>query len=160
MAYEFDHSLNIINITSPQDTVDIQTLIDEIRLEESSQRGIVYGQIATASGKESLSDDVSVGLTVQLINNWQIKFWSGNYIAKVSGGNLVGGIGNDPIAYSAGVQVLLIQSAASTVVATGGSALTTEEHNWLNNINTKTEDNLDSKVSNTLTKNYYIATQD
>ena len=34
----------------------------------------------------------------------------------------VGGPGGDPIAYSAGVQTLLIQSAASTVVTADGGA--------------------------------------
>lgn len=98
----------------------MQTLVNAIREEEASERGICYPQIATASGKESLGGNVSVGLTVALVNPWQIRFWAGNYIAKISGGNLVGGIGDDPVAYSAGVQVLLIQSAASTVVAVGG----------------------------------------
>jgi hypothetical protein len=67
-------------------------------------------------------------MTVNLNNPWQLHFEEGNYIAKVAGGNLVGGISDDPVAYSAGVQTLLIQSAASTLVVTGGSALTEEEH--------------------------------
>jgi hypothetical protein len=58
---------------------------------------------------------------------WQLRFPAGNYIARVAGGNLVGGPGGDPIAYTPGVQALLIQSAASTIVATGGSALTPQE---------------------------------
>lgn len=118
MAIELDHEQQLINITSPQDTLTCQELIDAIRTEEASASGIVYPQIATASGKESLGEGVYVGMTVNLIPPWQVKFWTGNYIAKVSGGNLVGGISGDPIAYSAGVQVLLVQSAASTVVVT------------------------------------------
>jgi hypothetical protein len=58
---------------------------------------------------------------------WQLRFPAGNYIARVAGGNLVGGPGGDPIAYTPGVQALLIQSAASTIVTTGGSALTAQE---------------------------------
>ena len=123
----FDHSQNIINVTSPQTTLDVQDLIDAIRDEEDSERGVIYPQIASASGKESLGGGVVVGITVELLNDWQLKFWSGNYIAKISGGNLVGGLAGDPVAYSAGVQVLLIQSAASTVVNVGGSALLAEE---------------------------------
>ncbi len=118
MAIEFDHDQKLINITEPQDTLDCQALIDAIRTEEASDRGIVHPQIATASGKEDLGDGVFVGMTVNLISPWQVKFWPGNYIAKIAGGNLVGGISGDPVAYSAGVQVLLIQSAASTVVVT------------------------------------------
>lgn len=118
MAIEFDHANKLINITSPQDTLSCQDLIDAIRTEEASERGIAYPQIATASGKESLGGGVYVGMTINLIPTWQVKWWEGNYIAKIFGGNLVGGIDGDPVAYSAGVQVLLVQSAASTIVVT------------------------------------------
>lgn len=118
MALSFDHTFQTIAITSPQDTLACQDLIDAIREEEASERGILYDPIATASGKEDLGNGVYVGMTVNLLSPWQVKFWEGNYIAKIAGGNLVGGILGDPVAYSAGVQVLLIQSAASTVVVT------------------------------------------
>jgi hypothetical protein len=118
MALSFDHTTRLINIQSPQDTLNCQDLIDAIREEEASERGILYAPIATASGKEDLGNGVYVGMTVNLLSPWQVKFWEGNYIAKIAGGNLVGGIIGDPVAYSAGVQVLLIQSAASTVVVT------------------------------------------
>ena len=132
MAIEFDHSNHLINITSPQDTLSCQDLLDAIRTEEATATGIRYDPIATASGKEDLGSGVTVGMTVSLVSPWQVKFWSGNYIAKVVGGNQVGGVAGDPIAYSAGVQVLLVQSAASTIVTTStGSGLSTEEHDKL-----------------------------
>jgi hypothetical protein len=62
------------------------------------------------------------------LGNWQLLFAPGNYVARVAGGNLVGGPAGDPIAYTAGVQTLLIQSAASTVVsADGGSTVTPQQ---------------------------------
>lgn len=131
MAYSFDFDNTIIDITASQTEVDVQELIDAIRTAEATEEGIAYDSIANASGKESLGDGVSVGITVELLGDWQLRFWGGSYIAKVSGGNLVGGPSGDPIAYSAGVQVLLIQSAASTVVETGGSALTEAESEHL-----------------------------
>jgi hypothetical protein len=132
VAIEFDHDSHLINITNPQNTLSCQDLIDAIRTEEATERGIMYPQIASASGKEDLGAGVSVGLTVELIAPWQVKFWSGNYIAKIAGGNLVGGPSGDPVAYSAGVQVLLVQSAASTVVTQStGSGLSAEEHEAL-----------------------------
>lgn len=131
MAYSFDFDEEIIDITSPQTEVDVQELIDAIRTAEAGELGIQYDKIADASGKESLGEGVSVGITVELLGDWQLRFWSGSYIAKIAGGNLVGGPSGDPIAYSAGVQVLLIQSAASTIVETGGSALTETESNQL-----------------------------
>jgi len=131
MAYVFDFTSQLIEITEPQVTVDIQDLINSIRTAEASEEGITYEKIADASGKESLGGSVSVGITIELLD-WQLHFWEGDdYTATVSGGNLVGGVAGDSIAYTAGVQVIIIQSAASTVVETGGSALTTEEHNQL-----------------------------
>ena len=131
MAYVFDFQNTLIEITSPQTDVDIQELIDEIRTVEATSQGIAYPRIADASGKESLSAGVNVGITVELQNGWQLHFWEGAYTATVTGGNLVGGPAGDPVAYSAGVQVVLVQSAASTIVSTGGSALTQEEHDEL-----------------------------
>jgi len=128
MAYSFDFTNSIINITSPQTEVTCQELINEIRDEEDEILNLSFNKIADATGKQSLGGDVGVGITVELLDNWQIKFWAGNYIAKISGGNLVGGLGGDPIAYSAGVQVLLIQSAASTVVTTGDGPLTSTQN--------------------------------
>jgi len=131
MAYVFDFQNTLIEITSPQTEVVIQDLIDEIRTVESSEQGIAYPKIANASGKESLGSGVNVGITVELQNGWQLHFWSGSYTATIKDGNLVGGPAGDPIAYTAGVQVVLIQSAAATIVSTGGSSLTQEEHDEL-----------------------------
>lgn len=137
MAYAFDHINNRVEITFPQNGVDVQDLVDAIRAEEASERGIAYDTIARASGKESLGEGVKVGLTVELLGNWQLHFWEtdGGYIAKIAGGNLVGGPGGDPVAYSAGLQVLLLQSASSTVVEVtsggGGAGLSQDEHDRL-----------------------------
>ncbi len=110
------------------DTLDVQDLINAIRNAEASEEGIQYGVIAEASGKEDLDTGVQVGLTVNLLGTWQVQFAQGNYIAKIGGGNLVGGPSGDPVAYSAGVQVLLIQSAASTIVTQStGSGLSAEQ---------------------------------
>jgi hypothetical protein len=131
MAYVFDFQNTLIEITSPQTEVIIQDLIDEIRTVESSEQGIAYPKIANASGKESLASGVNVGITVELQNGWQLHFWTGSYTATIKDGNLVGGPAGDPIAYTAGVQIVLIQSASATIVSTGGSALTQEEHDEL-----------------------------
>lgn len=131
MAYAFDFDNQLIEVTNPQVVVDIQELHDAIRTAETSEEGIQYPKIANASGKESLGGAVAVGITLELLDNWQVHFWEGNYIAEISGGNLVGGPADDPVAYTAGVQVLLILSAASTVVETGGTSLTQDEHDQL-----------------------------
>lgn len=129
MSYVFDFPNSIINITSPQTEVNIQDLYTAIRAAESTVEGMMYAKIAEGSGKQDLGGGAMVGLTVKLLGSWQIKFWAGTYQASISGGNLVGdsGGGNagNPIAYSAGVQVVKNQSAAATVVESGGGSTLT-----------------------------------
>ena len=128
MTYTYDFANRIIGITEAQADVSVIGLLSDIREAEASLQGICYGQIASASGGEPLGGSVSVGVTVNLLDDWQVQFATGNYIAKISGGNLVGGCGGDPVAYSMGVQVLLLQSAASTVVLQStGSGLSAEQ---------------------------------
>jgi hypothetical protein len=137
MAYTFDFTDKLIHVKNPQTDVDILDLYLVIRNAETSTTGVQYDKICDASGKESLGSGVAVGITLKLLE-WQLKFWvdpgtgEGNYIAKIGGGNLVGGVNGDPIAYSAGVQTLLIQSAASTVVQVStGSGLSAEQSDKL-----------------------------
>jgi hypothetical protein len=97
----------------------------------ASAEGIIYGQIGRGSGLNNLGPGVQVGLTVELLGSWQLRFPEGGpegYIARVAGGNLIGGPDGDPIAYTAGLQTLLIQSAASTVVTAGGSVPTAAQN--------------------------------
>jgi hypothetical protein len=130
MAYAFDFYNQFIDITSPQTVVVVQDLLNEIRDAEYSELGMAYPKIANATGKDDLGGGVSTGITITLEPNWQLRFWAGTYVANITGGNLVGGNAGQPIAFTAGVQVVLVQSAASTIV-TGGSALTAEEHTKL-----------------------------
>ena len=130
MGYVINYYTQIIDITSPQTTVVVQDLLNLIRDSEDSFLGMAHPKIADATGKDDLGGGVQTGITITLYPDWQLRFWSDNYTATISGGNLVGGLGGDPIAYTAGVQVVLFQSAASTLVS-GGSAMTTEEHDKL-----------------------------
>lgn len=126
--FTFDYLTTIIDVDVGVVSVDCIDLYTAIKLAQMCEEGIIYDTIGAGSGLADLGGGVQVGLTVELLGNWQLRFPAGNYIAKVSGGNLIGGPGGDPIAYSAGVQTLLIQSAASTVVSGGGgSAPTVDE---------------------------------
>ena len=129
MTITVDFSSELIEVADQVD-VDCQELINAIREAEASATGIANDQIAEATGKASLGAGVSVGITIELLGNWQLHFAEevGGYIAKIGGGNLVGGPGSDPVAYTSGVQVLLIQSAASTIVSASGAIPTAEEN--------------------------------
>jgi hypothetical protein len=126
--FTFDFDASRIEVDAGSSDVDCAALYTAIKEAQASQEGIIYERIAAGSGLSELGPGVQVGLTVELLGSWQLRFAQGNYIARVAGGNLIGGPGGDPIAYSAGVQTLLIQSAASTVVTAGGSVPTAAQN--------------------------------
>lgn len=114
----FTFNFTTSQIVVDNGVVDVECigLYTAIKLAQASEEGIQYEKIASGSGLADLGPGVQVGITVELLGNWQLKFPAGAYLARVAGGNLIGGPAGDPIAYSAEVQTLLIQSAASTVV--------------------------------------------
>jgi hypothetical protein len=118
--FTFNFDTSLIQIDSGVTDVDCSVLYDAVKLAQMSEEGIIYDRIAKGTGLDQLGPGVQVGLTVELLGTWQLGFAAGNYIARVAGGNLIGGPSGDPIAYSAGVQALLIQSANATVVTTSG----------------------------------------
>ncbi len=109
--FTFQFGTTLIEVDSGVTDVDCSALYDAIKLAQASEEGIIYDRIGSGTGLNTLGPGVQTGLTVELLGNWQLKFPTGNYIARVAGGNLIGGPSDDPIAYSAGVQALLIQSA-------------------------------------------------
>lgn len=118
MALTFDHATKLIGV--PQldaQPLLIQTLVNAIREEEASERGIVYDQILDASGKADLGGGVQTGITAALRSTWKINFASGAYQAAVDGGNLADGLSR--INNTGSPQVVLRSSAAATIVATG-----------------------------------------
>ena len=118
--FTFNFQTTLVEVDSGVVDVDCNVLYDAIKLAQWSEEGIIYDRIGKGSGLNDLGPGVQVGITVELLGSWQLKFPAGNYVARIAGGNLVGGPGDDPVAYSAGVQALLIQSANATVVTTGG----------------------------------------
>jgi len=122
--FTFDFVASRIDVDVGAQDVDCATLYTAIKAAQASEEGIIYDRIGRGSGLNNLGPGVQVGLTVEVLGNWQLRFPAGNYVARIAGGNFIGGPGGDPVAYTAGVQTLLIQSAASTVVTEGGAGLT------------------------------------
>ena len=125
--FTFNFSTSLVAVDTGVTDVDCSTLYDAIKLAQASEEGIIYDRIGKGSGLDTLGPGVQVGITVELLGSWQLYFQPGNYVARVAGGNLIGGPSGDPIAYSAGVQALLIQSANSTVVTANGTIPTATE---------------------------------
>jgi hypothetical protein len=138
--YTFRFTDSTILVDSGVTDVDCFTLYDAIKQAQASEEGVIYDRIGKGSGLDALGPGVQVGLTVELLGAWNLYFNPGNYVARVAGGNLIGGPSGDPIAYSPGVQALLIQSAAATVITieSGGGGATPAQI-WSYNNRTLTE---------------------
>lgn len=117
---EFDFYNSIITVPDPDTTLDMQYLIDQIRDEEDELvPSFSYPKIADASGKNSLGGGIYTAITVTLLDNWRVMFEArggpNTVQCTISGGNLVGGPGGNPVAPSAYTQVLNLSSAAGTI---------------------------------------------
>jgi len=119
--FTFNFSNQVISASSTATIVEVQNLINAVRYAEESSEGIQYPKIANAAGKDSLGSGISVGITLDLLPDWQLKFAdrSGPSFVQcfVQEGNLVGGLSGNPIKSSAFTQVFVIRSAASTLVS-------------------------------------------
>jgi len=123
MAIIFDRINKIIEVEAPVDVVTVQELVNAIRNWEDDQVNLDMPHVAQAAGKSALGSGISVGITLELLDNWQVMFENRNgpdwIQCIIKDGNLVGGINGNPIKSSAYVQVKLIQSAAGTITVTG-----------------------------------------
>lgn len=128
MALSFDHTTKLIGV--PQADAQpllVQDLVNAIRTEEASERGIAYDQILDASGKEDLGGGVYTGITAGLRSTWKLNFASGAYQATIDGGNVADVLAR--INNTGSPQVLALSSAAATIInGSGGSAPTAAQN--------------------------------
>ncbi|MBI3290040.1 right-handed parallel beta-helix repeat-containing protein [Candidatus Microgenomates bacterium] len=112
----------IIQVDSPQTSASIQDLLNEIRNYEALLINLDYGHITNAYGKQSLGGGVTVGITLELINDWRIAFEAragpSTTLCTVSGGNLVAinQYSNNPISPTAFTQVNIAQSTSASII--------------------------------------------
>jgi len=133
MALEFNYHQEIIDVLAPQTEIDGQDLINAIRAAEYDSIGMAYYKIADATGKDDLGGGIQTGITIRLLPNWQIRFWAGNYTARIYGANVVGGPNDNPIYPVPGVSVILVQSASATLIGADPirGFLTQQQHDKL-----------------------------
>lgn len=128
MALTFDHATKLVGVPQADAApLLIQTLINAIRDEEASERGITYDQIADATGKNDLGGGVQTGITVALRSSWKLNFAAGGYQATISGGNLADALSR--VDNTGSPQVLVQSSAAATLVIGDGGAAPTAAQN-------------------------------
>ena len=118
----FDFYNSIIEVPLPDTSIEMQYLINQVRDQEDELvPSFGYNKIADASGKDSLGGGVATAITVRLLDNWRLRFEARDppdtVQCTITGGNLVGGPGGNPIAPSAYTQVVQL-SSASGVIAT------------------------------------------
>lgn len=124
MALSFNHATKLISVPQADaQPLTMQTLINAIRTEEASVRGIAEAQIASAAGKDDLGGGVLTGITVNLMSIWKLDFEAGAYQATVSGGNLSDALAR--INNTGSPQVLIQSSAAATVINGNGVVVPT-----------------------------------
>lgn len=119
MALNFDFYNSIITVPSPDTSITVQELIDEIRDAEDEDLAISYSHIADAYGKQDLGSGVKVGITLVLMSPWRVAFEARSgpdtVSCRIDGGNLVGGLDNNPIAPTAFTQVTMANSSSATI---------------------------------------------
>jgi len=126
----FNHATKRIGVSQADaQPLLVQTLINEIRSEEASERGICYDIIAAAAGKDDLGGGVMTGITVNLLSSWVIEFEPGPYQATITGGNVADALAR---IYNTGApQVLVLASASATIVSgSGGGGSLTAAQVW------------------------------
>ena len=126
MALSFNHAAKLIGVPQADaQPLTMQVLINAIRTEEASVRGIAEPQIASAAGKDNLGSGVMTGITVNLLGAWKVDFAIGAYQATLSGGNLSDALAR--INNTGSPQVLIQSSAAATIISSAGEAPPTKE---------------------------------
>ncbi len=118
LPLNFDFYDSIIEVPASDTSLSMQYLINQVRdTEDELTPGLAYNKIADATGKDDLGGGVTTAITVRLLDNWRVRFEARDTLTQctISGGNLVGGPGGNPIAPSANTQVLNLSSAAGVI---------------------------------------------
>ena len=114
----FDKVAKLMTVEAPAVEITIQELHNLCVEFEDELDNLSTDIIVSSAGKEPLGGGVSVGITLTLINDWQLAFEARPgpaYIqCKVSGGNLVGSHVNGPVYPTAFTQVLITASSSAT----------------------------------------------
>jgi len=114
----FDPVAKLMTVDAPDTEITIQELHNLCVDYEDELVNLATDRIVSSAGKEPLGGGVSVGITLTLINDWQLAFEARSgptYIqCQVSGGNLVADNVNGAIYPTAFTQVLITASSSAT----------------------------------------------
>lgn len=136
--FTFDKANKLVIVDIASTEVTCQEIVNKVRDWSDNQDNLEVQTFMFASGKEALDAETDVGITVRFVD-WKLQFadrpaptW---VICTVKSGNFIGetasGIAQYPIEPAQYVNSLIAQSSSATIISTGGSALTGEEHDKL-----------------------------
>jgi len=118
MALSFDKVSKVITVLAPDTEITIQNLLNSIREYEDELSSMDIPIIVSCAGKEPLGGGVAVGLTLTLLDDWQLAFEARSgpdYIqCTVAGGNIVAVNILGSIYPTAFTQVLITASSSAT----------------------------------------------
>lgn len=125
MPISFDALTKIISITTPTAEATAQELVDACRDWEDELPNMTYEKVVDAVGKADLGGGVTTGIVMTLSDAWQIQFWGGSGVSKVTGGTIVGGVGGEPIKATgtAGDLTIQIQPTDATITTANTDAI-------------------------------------
>lgn len=127
MGISLDAPTQIISITSPTTEVTIQTLLDTIRAWEAELPHMTDPPVIHTDGKTDLTGGAFTAITLTLSSTWQIQFWSGVSLGIITDGNLVGGVGDQPIKPTGGTDTIIVNNQVGGVIVTMGGSIPTVE---------------------------------
>ena len=76
--FTFDFATSLIEVDVGYVSIDCIYLYNACKVAQASEEGIIYEPVSTGSGLNDLGGGVAVGLTVELLGHWQLKFPAGN----------------------------------------------------------------------------------
>ena len=127
MAITLDYTTKIILITTPTTDVTIQELVNAIRDSEDELEHLSYAKVIDAVGKADLGGSVTTAITLTLSSLWQIQFWCGVTLGMIKDGNIVGGVGDEPIKATGCADTILILNQVGGTIAVVGSGVTPQD---------------------------------
>lgn len=127
MSLQINWIDQVIEVTSPDTSVDGQTLHDFIENNMASSRGLCVGDILQPEGK--IEDPTNPGVYSQIIlvlhSPWQIQFWGGSGYTRVYGAKIVGGLSDEPIkATGTAGDITVLESPVDGLTVVYGSGVT------------------------------------
>lgn len=127
MAISLNPQTKVVSVTSPQTDTTIQEFVDTIRDWEDELQNMSFKKVINTFGKADLGGSVYTAITLTLLNNWQIQYWSGVGIGIIKGGNLVGGLGGQPVKPTGGPDTIIVNNQVGGIITVTGSGITDQD---------------------------------